>query len=90
MRMLMLQRYAKQSAVPLGPDDLELLQRFLEAWCDENAVDLTDESAADVASALIDWYQFDLKDRNLLKSEPSDLPPKHSRIQRLLRRLDEV
>ena len=42
----MLQRYAKQSAVLLGPDDLELLQKFLEAWCEENAVDLTDELPA--------------------------------------------
>jgi len=88
--MLMLQRYAKQSAVLLGPDDLDLLQKFLEAWCEENAVDLTDESAADVASALIDWYQFDLTERNLLKSEPADLPSKPSRIQQLLRRLDDV
>ncbi len=83
----MLERYATASAVPLGPDDLELLQRFLEAWCEENNVDVTDESAADVASALIDWYRFDVGDRNLLKPRP-DGSPESAKLRQLLRQLD--
>ena len=67
-----------------------MLQRFLEAWCEENGVDIRDDSAADVAAALIDWYRFDLGDRNLLKPEPPEVPPEPKNLRRLLRQLGDT
>jgi len=43
------------STVPLSSDDLEEVNRFLNAWCEENGVDKTDGRAQEVASALIEW-----------------------------------
>lgn len=51
----------------LAPEDLELLQTFLEAWCIENAVPPTDPAARQTASGLIDWYQNGLRDKIQLK-----------------------
>jgi hypothetical protein len=86
----MLQEQEYPSTAPLAPDDLDLLQRFLEAWCDENEVDITDQAAADVASALIGWYQSEVSDRNLLKPEPLRLLPDSPKLQMLLRQLKEM
>jgi len=83
----MLQQDTTSSAVVLGSDDLELLQRFLEAWCEENGVEQSSEKAADVASALFNWYQFELGDRNLLKTNPPEPLPESSELKHLLRRL---
>ncbi|CAD7046097.1 hypothetical protein REJC140_04046 [Pseudorhizobium endolithicum] len=84
----MLQQNPFPSTVPLAPDDLKLLQKFLQAWCEENGVDATAESAADVASALIDWYQFKVHDRSILKLEPEEVEPVTDRLQQLVRQLD--
>ncbi|WP_117191064.1 hypothetical protein [Rhizobium terrae] len=86
----MLQPNAAPAAVMLGSDDLELLQRFLRAWCDENDVDIRNEAAADIASALIHWYLFDLADRNRLKLGPRDAMPESQHLQHLLRQLGEA
>jgi hypothetical protein len=86
----MLHRNEFPSTVPLKSDDLELLQRFLEAWCEENHVDMTNEAAVNVASALIEWYQFELSDRNMLKPQPSKNLPDSPRLQLLLQQLKEV
>ncbi len=85
----MLQQNLFPSTVPLAPDDLKLLQRFLEAWCEENGVDMTAGSAADIASALIDWYQFKVHDRSILKFEPEATDPASDRLQQLVRQLDK-
>lgn len=78
------------SDIVLAPDDLELLEKFLEAWCAENSVDVADKSAADIASALIDWYQHALNDRNLMKAEPPKPLREAPEIDILLRQLDEA
>ncbi|HEX5934330.1 MAG TPA: hypothetical protein VFY63_09220 [Pseudorhizobium sp.] len=75
------------SGVALGSDDLELLQRFLDAWCEEHRVDASDEQAAEVASALFDWYMSENANRALLKADPLEMPPKPAKIQLLLRQL---
>ncbi|KQQ37104.1 MULTISPECIES: hypothetical protein [Rhizobium/Agrobacterium group] len=75
------------SAIVLGSDDLELLQRFLEAWCEERHVDVSSEEAQTVASGLFNWYQFELNDRNNLKSEPPEPLPESVELKRLLRQL---
>jgi hypothetical protein len=90
VRWLMLERNPFPSTAPLGPDDLELLRKFLEAWCDENSVDVANPAAADVASALIDWYQSELGDRTLLKSGPSRVVPDSPKLQQLLRQLNDA
>jgi hypothetical protein len=84
------QEDAMSSAVVLGSEDLEVLQRFLEAWCEENNVDAHSEKAADVASALFNWYQFELGDRNLMKTPPLERMPESSELKHLLRRLAEA
>ncbi len=86
----MLQEHDNVQTAPLAPDDLILLRKFLEAWCDEHAVDLTDEAAADTASALISWYQSDASGRSLLKSGSIVAPPESPRIQLLLQRLKQT
>ncbi|RWX78346.1 hypothetical protein EPK99_06915 [Neorhizobium lilium] len=86
----MFQEQDNLSTMPLAPDDLDLLRTFLEAWCDEHSVDVTDEAAADVASALIAWYQSDASDRTLLKPEPSKPLPASPRIQLLLQQLKQT
>ncbi len=85
----MLHESTSRSEVTLRSEDLNLLQRFLEAWCEEHHVDLKDDRAAEVASALIDWYRSGMTDRDMLKSDPPQLPPKPETIQHLLRRLSE-
>lgn len=86
----MLQQNGTPSPVPLAPDDLELLQRFLEAWCEENGVDSAADSAADVAAALIDWYLFKVDDRSLLKLALDESLTATPQLQRLVGKLDEV
>jgi hypothetical protein len=81
------QTSSSSAAVVLGADDLELLQRFLDAWCEENGVDTRSEKAADIASALFDWYQFELGDRNNLKTEPREPLPESMKLNELLRQL---
>jgi hypothetical protein len=85
--------YQGQDNLPtilLAPDDLELLRTFLDAWCDEHAVDVTDEAAADVASALISWYKSDASDKTLLKPGPDEPLPASPRIQLLLQQLKQT
>ncbi|TWF54210.1 hypothetical protein FHW37_10373 [Neorhizobium alkalisoli] len=84
------QQQIMSSDVALTPDDLELLEKFLEAWCVENSVDMADNSAADIAAALIDWYQHALNDRNLMKGEPPELPREAPEIDILLRQLSDA
>lgn len=75
------------STIVLGSDDLELLQRFLEAWCQENGVAPDSEQAQTIASGLFNWYQFELGDRNLIKSEPPQPLPESTELKRLLSQL---
>lgn len=80
-------RENNSSNVALGSDDLELLERFLEAWCEENGVDKTSTKAQNIASGLFDWYQFDLSDRTNLKSGPPAPLPESKELENLLRKL---
>jgi len=41
------------SSTVLSSDDLEEIDRFHTAWCEENGVDKTDAEALDVASSLM-------------------------------------
>ena len=67
----------------LAPEDLALLQTFLEAWCVENSVDINDKAAQDVAVGLIHWYQDGHSDKSGLKAHITDagsLPPALQRL----------
>ncbi len=75
------------SNIVLGSDDLELLQRFLEAWCEENGVGPESEEAQAIASGLMNWYQFELADRTNLKSGPPTPLPESEELETLLRKL---
>ena len=86
----MIQGQDNLPAILLAPDDLDLLRTFLDAWCDEHAVDVTDEAASDVAYALISWYRSDVSDKTLLKPGPDDALPDSPRIQLLLRQLKQT
>lgn len=83
----MIQQGEAPAQPPLAPDDLELLEKFLVAWCEENGVDRRDEAAADVASALIDWYRLDPKFGKRLKPTPDEDLPKSPEIQILLQKM---
>lgn len=76
------------STAALAPEDLEVLQTFLQAWCEENNAEITDKAAVEVASGLIDWYLFALGDRSLLKPPPIKLASEPAELQRLLRKLE--
>jgi hypothetical protein len=78
------------SKVVLGSDDLELLQKFLEAWCEENGVDPQSDRAQSIASGLFNWYQFQLGDRVNLKPEPSEPLPESMKLNGLLRQLEKA
>ena len=75
------------STMVLASDDLELLQKFLEAWCEENDVDPNSEQAQFIASGLFNWYQFELNDRALMKTEPPGQLPESSELRQLMRQL---
>lgn len=75
------------STVVLGSDDLELLRRFLEAWCEEKGVDPESHEAEAIASGLFNWYQFELGDRNLMKSDLPEPLPESRELKHLLRQL---
>lgn len=83
----MLNKGSAHSEIALKSDDLELLQRFLEAWCEEHHVDITDDRAAEIASSLIDWYTSGMTDRDMLKLDSFVRSPKSPRIQLLMQQL---
>ena len=59
----------------LSSQDLEEIDRFHTAWCEENNVSKTDERAVEVASALIDWYVKSPSYRQRAKLDnPPDVP----------------
>ncbi|KQV35273.1 hypothetical protein [Rhizobium sp. Root1204] len=39
------------------PEDLNILQAFLDAWCEENSVTIDDDAAQEVAVGLMNWYR---------------------------------
>lgn len=75
------------SKAPLSPDDLEVLDKFLDAWCEENGVARTDAAAKDVASSLIAWYQEDPKYRSRIQLEKSEDMPIAPDILALLKQM---
>jgi len=74
----------------LATDDLELLQRFLDAWCEENGVRPDSEKAQAIASGLFNWYEFELRDPDNLKMAPAEPLPDSAKIRQLMRQLAEV
>jgi hypothetical protein len=74
----------------LGSDDLELLEKFLQAWCEENGVKPDSERAQAIASGLFNWYQFELRDPDQLKSEPPEPLPVSFKIKELMQQLSQV
>lgn len=83
----MFQQSETPSKASLSPDDLEVLEKFLVAWCEENGVDRSDSAAKDIASALIAWYQQDPKYRSRIQLEKSDDLPVSPEIEILLRKI---
>ena len=75
------------STVPLSSEDLEEIDRFLKAWCEENGVDRNNERAQEVASALIDWYSTSPSYRQKSKLEHAPQVPESDHIAGLLSRL---
>lgn len=72
------------STTVLSSDDLEEIDRFHTAWCEENGVDKTDAAALDVASGLIDWYVSDAKYRARTKLDHAPELPESEKIKFLL------
>lgn len=56
------------SQVSLSSSDLNLLRGILDEWCLENSVKVTSDAAGEKAGALVDWFQFGIKDRIQLKA----------------------
>ena len=76
-------KYSVPAEQFLDPEDLELLQTFLDAWCIENSVELADPAARQTATGLIDWYQHGLRDKTQFKATIFG-------IKELPRELDEL
>jgi hypothetical protein len=76
------------SELPLENDDLDLLHRFLEAWCEENNADIRSDAANEVAAGLIAWYQSGVTDRTQLHRMSKCDKALPERIDALLRELD--
>lgn len=74
----------------LAPDDLCLLQTFLEAWCLENSVPLDDRAAQEVAAGLIHWYQDNGSDKSGLKAHIIDAASLSPELQRLVETLSDA
>ncbi|MGE7369172.1 hypothetical protein ACQKKX_08880 [Neorhizobium sp. NPDC001467] len=72
------------STTVLSSEDLEEINRFHTAWCEENGVDKADAKALDVASSLIEWYASDTKYRSRAKLEHEPALPESDRIRSLL------
>lgn len=75
------------SSTVLSSDDLEEIDRFHTAWCEENGVDKDDAEALDVASGLIDWYASDTKYRARTKLDHEPALPESEQIKSLLMRI---
>jgi len=71
----------------LSPGDLEVLETFLAAWCEENRVHRNDAAAEDIASALIHWYQRDPRSRSRVHLKSMDELPLSPEIETLLRQI---
>ena len=71
----------------LSSEDLEEIDRFHTAWCEENGVEKTDAKALDVASGLIDWYASDTKYRARAKLDHAPALPESEQIKSLLMKI---
>ncbi|KAA3515347.1 hypothetical protein [Agrobacterium rosae] len=72
---------------PLSSDDLEEIDRFHTAWCEENGVDKTDVKAVEIASALISWYSTSPAYRMRAKLDHPPVLPDSEHIEKLLHQL---
>ncbi|MGF9692833.1 hypothetical protein AAIH46_08445 [Rhizobium sp. 0TCS1.26] len=63
--------FSSTSSKVLSSEDLEEIERFHSAWCEENGVEKSDERALEVASALIDWYSADTRYRSSSNQAPA-------------------
>jgi hypothetical protein len=78
------------SQTALETSDLDMLRRFLEAWCEENDVDIAGEQASEVAAGLIAWYQSDLTDRAAFRTAFETSQPLPRELDSLLGRLSAL
>jgi hypothetical protein len=75
------------SKAALSPGNLEMLERILVAWCEENGAARSSLAAESIASALIAWYEQDANARNRAQLENTDLEPLSPEIELLLRQI---
>lgn len=75
------------SKAALSPGDLEMLERILRAWCEENGAARDSLAAESIASALVAWYEQDAIARIRSQPENSDAEPLSPEIERLLRQI---
>jgi hypothetical protein len=74
----------------LSSDDLEEIDRFHTAWCEENHVEKIDPRAVEVATALIDWYSSSPSYRLRTKLDHPPDVPNSQQIDILLERLKQT
>lgn len=76
-----------QPSTTLSPDDLKALEKYVAAWCAENAVSRDDPRAEEVASALLGLFQADAQYRRRVQIDALDDLPIPPEIQHLLRQI---
>jgi hypothetical protein len=76
--------FSSTSSKVLSSDDLEEIDRFHSAWCEENGVAKSDARALEVASALIDWYSADTRYRSSSKLDQAPALPVSEELKALL------
>ncbi len=79
-----------QEQMALETSDLAMLRHFLEAWCEENNVDIAGEAASEVATGLIAWYKSDMTDRAAFRAAFETSQPLPPELNVLLRRLSAL
>ncbi|MCJ8056991.1 hypothetical protein GB928_025745 [Shinella curvata] len=65
-----------------------MLEKILNAWCEENGAARSSVAAQKIASALVAWYEQDATARSRAQFENADAQPSPE-IERLLRRINE-
>ncbi|MGO7859648.1 hypothetical protein ACC693_37640 [Rhizobium ruizarguesonis] len=65
---------------PLDGHDMTLLTSILRRWCERYPVELTAEESSRTAKALVEWFEFGVKDPVELEEWIDD---KHWRVSRI-------
>lgn len=56
-----------RGSLPLGPDDVSMMQTLVKNYCFRKAIDPDSEEGRDVARELLKWFQTGVTDKSRLQ-----------------------